>query len=111
MPPRELGMPTSSCRKTILAMSLGASLLVPWTAMAGSRLQREPRAAHAAAPASPGLLGRFWEGLVSFWEANGCSLDPNGVRCAAVLASGGSGLQPGCATGLKVTAVTPAGNP
>jgi hypothetical protein len=72
-------MSSSTLRRLIVVLALGAFLGAPATSSAGSSLaSRHPL--KPAAVQQP--LSRLWNALMGPWEKEGCRIDPNG-RCLA----------------------------
>jgi len=65
--------------------SAGSSLLA--SQAPHTRPGRVPAPAPQTEPAGP--LGWLWNQLITVWDAAGCGLDPDGVKCSSSLAPGG----------------------
>jgi len=85
----------SRCRTAALA--LGALLAVAGASPLVARSPVTPPRSAPVAARPEGLLDRVWGSLKALWGENGCSIDPNGARCA----SGTTGV---------ITIVSPAPN-
>ena len=83
-----------SIRRRIATLALGALLAVPWAVRAGERHPAAPRGAQAAAPVPAGLLGRLWGSLEALWSEAGCTVDPDGARCASHAQGAGTPVSP-----------------
>lgn len=66
-------MLTASFRRKTLLLLLAAILATPFS------LAAEPRPAKAAEPARFELWSRAWSFLWSFWNKEGCRIDPSGL--------------------------------
>jgi len=81
-----------SIRRRMLTVALGALLAVPWSAQAvGQPKVQRPR---ATAKASAGFLGSLWGSFKALWAAEGCSIDPDGARCASTSTGRTSAVAP-----------------
>jgi len=72
-----------SIRRRIATLALGALLAAPWAVRAGERHSAAPRGARAAVQEPAGFLGRLWGSLEALWGEAGCTIDPDGARCAS----------------------------
>jgi len=72
-----------SIRRRIATLALGALLASPWAARAVERHVATSRGAGAAAHEPAGFLGRLWGPLKVLWGEAGCTIDPDGARCAS----------------------------
>jgi hypothetical protein len=71
-------------RRRIAALALGALLLAPWAASAAPPWSSpKPPGLHRIVQDSAGLVSRFWGALKAIWAENGCTIDPDGARCAS----------------------------
>jgi hypothetical protein len=72
------GKPMSplTLRRNIVALTLAATLALPWAASAAPQGPRHQ-------PTAPGLLQQLWTAFTTFWGAgvtpdDGCKMDPSG---------------------------------
>jgi hypothetical protein len=70
-------------RRRIAALALGALLFAPWASSAAPRSASEPLGLHRAAQDSAGLVTRLWSAFKALWADEGCTIDPDGARCAS----------------------------
>lgn len=70
-------------RRRIFALALTGLFVVPWAASAGERLASKPRSQRPAVQGSAALLDQLLGSLKAIWGRNGCSIDPDGARCAS----------------------------
>lgn len=96
------------------ALAVGALLVVLSAAPGAARPGVTARNTAKVAVAPAGLLSRLWNSMKVLWGEAGCSIDPNGARCANGTPGGTATVSPppnGCTidpNGTGCAAVSPA---
>lgn len=81
-------------RRRSAALALGALLAALSAAPVAARPATVRRGAANIAVAPAGLIDLLWGSLRALWGANGCTIDPDGARCASGTTGGSGAVSP-----------------